>query len=320
MNTKDIILDVLKSQPKVPISGETLAQQLGISRAAVNKAVKALRLQGYCIDAAPKKGYCLSEPKELLSLSEIRSFLHYEIPLHLFHSTDSTNTVAKKMALEGVPHGTTVIALHQTYGRGRLGRSFLAPVGNGIYLSTILKPTFDIHKSVLITTAASVAVCRALQSVCHVEPKIKWVNDVYVDDKKVCGILTEAITDFESGQIESLIVGIGINCSTDALPEELLEIAGAVEGDYSKNQLAACVITELLKLAEDLESRTFIEEYRNFSLVLGKTVQVYKGGFSPDKIGIPARVLDIDDHGGLVVLYSNGNQETLSSGEISIRL
>lgn len=271
-------------------------------------------------DVTTNEGSYHCEPREFLSLSEIRSFLPYEIPLHLFQSIDSTNITAKEMALKGAPHGTTVIALHQKHGKGRLGRSFLAPAGNGIYLSMILKPTFDIQKSVLITTAASVAVCRALQAVCHVNPKIKWVNDVYVDNKKVCGILTEAITDFESGQMESLIVGIGINCSTEALPAELLEIAGAVEGDYSKNQLAARVITELLKLSEDLDARAFIDEYRNYSLVLGKTVQVYKGGFSPDKIGIPAHVLDIDDYGGLVVLYSNGNQETLSSGEISIRL
>lgn len=320
MNTKETILDILKTQQDTPISGESLAQTLGISRAAVHKAINALRDEGYRITAATNSGYRLSDSGSLITMTELRRYLPDTIPVHLFQSVDSTNTTAKKMALEGAPHGTCVMALHQNHGKGRLGRTFLAPVSNGIYLSMILKPTFDVSKSVLITTAASVAVCRAIKKVCGVDPQIKWVNDVYLNGKKVCGILTEAITDFESGQIESLVVGIGINCDTKDFPDELMEIAGAVEGDYSKNQLAAQVIQELLELAEDLESRTFIKEYRELSLVNGKMISIYKGGFSPDKTGTPARVLDIDDNGGLVVLYSNGQQEILSSGEISIRL
>lgn len=320
MSTKKIILDILKSQSKNPISGEAIAESIGISRAAVNKAIHSLRDEGYQISASTNKGYILSDTAELLSATELSKYLPENIPVHIFKSLDSTNTAAKKLALEGASHGTCVIALHQNNGKGRLGRSFLSPANSGIYLSVILRPDFDINKSILITTAASVAVCRALKEVCGVDPKIKWVNDIYVNGKKVCGILTEAITDFESGQIESLVVGIGINCSTEGFPAELLEIAGAVEGDYSKNHLAARIITEILSLASDLESHTFIEEYRQLSLVIGKTVQVYKGGYSDKVPGISARVLDIDDNGGLQVLYSSGQQETLCSGEISIRL
>lgn len=320
MNTKEIILNTLKSHRGKPVSGETLAETIGISRAAVHKAIRALRDEGYQISASTNKGYSLSDTSELLSATELLGFLPENIPVHVFKSVDSTNTAAKKLALEGAAHGTSVIALHQNSGKGRLGRSFLSPANSGIYLSIILRPDFDINKSILITTAASVAVCRALTDVCGADPKIKWVNDVYIDNKKVCGILTEAITDFESGQIEALVVGIGINCSTEGFPEDLLEIAGAVEGDYSRNQLAARIITEVLALSSDLESRTFIEEYRQLSLVTGKTIKVYKGGYSEGSPGITAKVLDIDDNGGLQVLYSSGQQETLCSGEISIRL
>lgn len=320
MNTKKIILNTLKAGRGEPVSGEALAESIGVSRAAVHKAIKALRSEGYQINASTNKGYRLEEKEQILTPDGLRNNLPDDLPMIFMQSTDSTNTEAKKLALEGAAHGTSVFALRQTAGKGRLGRSFHSTAGTGIYMSIILKPKFDISKSVLITTAASVAVCRALREVCNAEPEIKWVNDVYINNKKVCGILTEATTDFESGQIESLIVGIGINCSTEGFPQDLLEIAGAVKGDYSTDRLAAQVIIELLMLAEDLDSRSFIEEYRQLSMVIGKTVKVYKGGCSPDAGGHSARVLDIDDNGGLHVLYSTGQQETLSSGEISIRL
>ncbi len=258
--------------------------------------------------------------KDLITIEGIKRHLSTDTPLHIFRSTDSTNTQAKKMATEGAPHGTTVIALHQTGGRGRLGRIFHAPAGTGIYMSIILRPGSDISRALLVTTAASVAVCRAVKDICSAEPVIKWVNDIYINNKKVCGILTEAITDTNTNHLKALIVGIGINCSTEGFPEELQEIAGAVEGDYSPDQLTARIITEILNLADDLDSRRFMDEYRRLSMVIGKNIKVYKGGYSDDVRGIPARVLDVDDNGGLQVLYSDGSQETLSSGEISIRL
>lgn len=320
MNTKEVILNALKSQNGEPVSGETLAEIIGVSRAAVHKAIRALRDEGYRISASTNRGYSLSDTDELLSATELLSYLPDTIPVHVLKSVDSTNTVAKKLALEGAVHGTSVIALHQNSGKGRLGRSFVSPANSGIYLSIIIKPNFDINKSVLVTTAASVAVCRALKDICGADPKIKWVNDIYINNKKVCGILTEAITDFESGQIETLVVGIGINCSTEGLPMDLLKIAGAVEGEYSRNQLAARIITEVLSLSSNLESGAFIDEYRQLSLAIGKTIKVYKGGYSENSTGVTAKVLDIDDNGGLHVLYSSGEQETLCSGEISIRL
>ena len=252
-----------------------------------------------------------------LSPDKIKLYINEPHPVHFFESTTSTNAVASKMAADGSSHGTVVFARHQTAGRGRLGRSFASPDDSGIYMSLILEP--DSSNPVLITTAAAVAVCRAIETTCGQQPQIKWVNDIYLNKKKVCGILAESVTDYKTGHISHVILGIGINCNAESIPDELTDIAGAIEGDYSINQLAAEVYNQMMILAGDLSPSKFIDDYRQRSMVIGKTVSVYKGGFTPDKPGIPARVLDIDNNGGLKVIYSDGGRETLSTGEISIR-
>lgn len=323
MTVKEQVLQALEEHKGSTLSGEALAEGMGVSRAAVHKAIKALREEGYRIEAVTNRGYSLAENSDMLSAQGIAAHLAPELsrlPIHVYKTVDSTNNVAKKLALEGAEHGTSILAFHQSCGKGRLGRTFISPANTGIYMSVLLKPSFDMSHSVLITTAASVAVVRAIEKVCSLKPEIKWVNDIYESGKKVCGILTEAITDFETGRIEYLILGIGINCSTKGFSEDLLNIAGALEGRFSKNQLAAEVLNQLLPLVARLEERTFIEDYRTHSMVIGKTVKVYKGGYEKGKTAPLARVLDIDENGGLQVLYSDGSQETLSTGEISIRL
>ena len=291
---------------------------------------------------------------EKLSLEKIKQHITAECPVYFFESTTSTNTVAKKLAADAqdsvndsaaaditnksheILHGTLVIARHQTGGRGRLGRTFVSPDDSGIYMSIILEPASA--NPILITTAAAVAVCRAIEKICGQDPQIKWVNDIYLNNKKVCGILAEAVSDHKTGQIAHIVLGIGINCNPAAIPEELTDIAGAIEGNFSINQLAAEVHNQIMILMDEMISTDllqtgitdhstsdaaapeFIRDYRQRSMVIGKTVSVYKGGYSPDRPGIPARVLDIDNNGGLKVIYSNGSRETLSTGEISIRL
>ena len=323
MTVKEYVLKALEENKGNCLSGEALAEEIGVSRAAVHKAIKALREEGYDIEAVTNRGYSLSASSDMLSAQGIAAHLappYRDLPLHVFKTVDSPNNVAKKLAVDGAAHGTAVLAFHQSSGKGRLGRTFISPANTGIYMSVLLKPLFDMSKSVLITTAASVAVVRAIEKVCGLAPQIKWVNDIYVNGKKICGILTEAITGFETGQIEYLIVGIGINCSTKEFPEDLLEIAGALEGAFSKNQLAAEVLNQLLPLMDHMEDRSFIDDYKSHSMVIGKTVTVYKGGYSPKTSGKQARVLNIDQNGGLEVLYSSGERETLSTGEISIRM
>ncbi len=323
MSVKEQVLKALEEHKGESLSGEALAESMGVSRAAIHKAIKALRQEGYQIEAVTNKGYRLPASSDMLSAQGIGACLSpnlQDLPIHVYKTVDSTNNVAKKLALEGAVHGTTVLAFHQSQGKGRLGRTFISPANTGIYMSILLKPAFNMSRSVLVTTAASVAVVRAIEKICGTQAQIKWVNDIYVNGKKICGILTEAITDFESGQIQYLILGIGINCSTKEFPEDLLEIAGALEGDFSKNQLAAEVLNQVLPLMDHLESEAFIDDYKAHSLVIGKEIKVYKGGYSGEIPGRAARAMGIDRNGGLRVLYSDGSQETLSTGEISIRL
>lgn len=316
MSVKNNVLKLLEENRGSFLSGEKMADSLKVSRTAVWKAMRALQNEGYSIDAVTNKGYMLREDSSMLSKEGIELYLRSGAPLHFFHSTDSTNKRASALALEGACHGTCVIAGHQTAGRGRLGRSFYSPERQGIYLSVILKPDFDISKAVLITAAASVATSRAIQTVCGVHPQIKWVNDLYLDGKKICGILTEAITDFESGQITNIVAGIGINCSCEDFPDEIQGIAGGIPGSYSKNALAAEVVNQLLDIASNIEARDFIDEYRQSSMVIGKNINVIKTGREP----AAAFAEDIDNNGALIVSYSDGTREALTTGEVSIRL
>ena len=190
--------------------------------------------------------------------------------------------------------------------------------------NSIIKPSFALDRAAAVTTAAAVAVAEAVEKVCGKQAGIKWVNDIYCDGKKICGILTEGITNFETGRVETMIIGIGVNTTVKDFPEELLDIAGAVEGNYSKAQLAAEIIAGTLRFIGDQENSTFIDSYKQRSIVLGRDITVYKGRYltSPEKdlSGIPAKALDIDNAGRLIVQYENGTREALSSGEISIRL
>ena len=326
MATKDLVLEALQRSGENYLSGEALSEELGISRTAVWKAIRILRDEGYTIKAVTNRGYHLIHEEDVITEKSLREHLFTRYKnnrLYIYDTLDSTNNRAKQLALENAPHGTTVIAMQQTAGKGRLGRSFFSP-REGIYLSIIIKPTFDLSKSVLVTAAAAVAVAQAIESVCGRQAQIKWVNDVYLDGKKIGGTLTEGISDFETGHIESLVIGIGVNTSVKDFPDELRDTVGAVDGDYSRSALAAEIISRMLNFAENIESREFIQDYRKRSMVIGKNVTVYKGVYSvaPEKEleGMPAKVLGIDDDGGLEVIYTDGKRETLTSGEISVRL
>ncbi len=326
ISVKDRVLLILEENKGNTISGEALAKALGVSRAAVWKAMKVLQEEGYEISASTNKGYCLDLNSDVLSRQGIESYIHAtpQPKVFVYESIDSTNKLAKRLANEGASHGTCIVANMQTEGRGRLGRSFFSPAHNGIYLSVILKPEMDMSKATLITTMVSVAVANAIVTVCGIDPEIKWVNDIYYLGKKVCGILTEAVSNFETGKIDSLVVGLGINCAPPGpdLPDELTDIYGFIPGSYSfsRNQLTAEVISQIITLCDSIESGdySFIERYKELSLVIGKDVNVYKTGLGNKHQ--KAHVLDIDSSGGLVVQYDDGKEETLVSGEISIRL
>lgn len=345
MSSKEKILQILESKKGITISGEDLAGSLKISRTAVWKAINELRKEGHCILAVTNKGYCLSSENDVISIQGIQHYLaalDSSDKIHLYKTLDSTNQTAKRMALDGAAPGTVVIAEEQLKGRGRMGRSFFSPADTGIYMSMILKPGFDVSKAVLITTAAAVAVCLSIEKIAGVKCSIKWVNDIYIGDKKVCGILTEAVTDFESGHVENIILGIGINVSTSekTFPSELSRIAGSlidsadpdidplqsntISKGFTRNQLIAEIINQITKINGVLESRDFIKEYKARSNVLGQEINVLKGGTLEDgkvpDLAPVATAVDIDHDGGLVIQYKDGTIETLNSGEISIRI
>ncbi len=331
MTVKEAVLSALQQNTNAYLSGEKLSEELGVSRAAVWKAIQALRSEGYRIDAVTKRGYHLQEDKAPITEEEIRAFLparYRSNAIHIYDVLDSTNNRARQIAAgTDQPlriHGTTVIALQQTGGKGRLGRGFFSPK-EGIYLSIIVKPEFDFSMSTLVTIAAAAAVADAVDEVCgqDEETLVKWVNDVYLNGKKICGILTEGITDFESGQIDHLVIGIGINTTLEGFPEELKKTAGAVEGEYSRSALAAGVIARVLDYMDRLEDRAFMDIYRKKSFLVGRDIRVFKGTYrkDPEKdlTGVPARVLGIDENGGLQVIYTDGSRETLTTGEVTVR-
>lgn len=338
MTTKEHVLKLLEEYKGQTISGSKIAKELQISRAAVWKAIEDLRQNGYNIQASTNKGYSLPSESDLLSTQGILSHLKNKDlgkDILTYKSLESTNQTIKKLAADGACHNTVVVSEMQTNGRGRLGRSFYSPKGSGIYMSILLKPSKTeqtTYPSILITTAASVAVCRAIEEVTGKQIKIKWVNDLYYKNKKICGILTEGITNFETSAIESIILGIGINFSfpTEEFPTELSEIFGSLfnrKEDLlncekskqtqiipSKNALIASILDHLFEIQPQLNDGSFLKEYKQRSCVLGKRITV----LSPSE-AIPALAIDINETGGLIVQLSDGSKKTLQSGEISIR-
>ena len=230
--------------------------------------------------------------------------------------TDSTNRIAKELAMDGAPEGTLVVATRQNMGRGRLGRSFFSPEG-GIYMSMVLRPGLAPERSVLITTCAAVAVARAIERVCDVRAGIKWVNDIFVNGKKVCGILAEAGL-VPGGQSPSyVILGIGINVKKQSVPEELTDIVGCLEENgqsISNEALIAAVWEEFGLLYEGLSTAVYMEEYKERSVLMDREVTV----FAPEG-DYKATVSDIDKDGHLV-LHRQGKIHKLSYGEVSVRL
>ncbi len=231
--------------------------------------------------------------------------------------TDSTNRVAKELAAGGASEGVLVVAEQQRNGRGRLGRSFFSPDG-GIYMSLILRPRIPAEKAVLVTTCAAVAVARAIDRVCGCRTGIKWVNDIFVDGKKVCGILAEAGLSPESEHPDYIVLGIGINVRKQSVPEELKDIVGCLEENRTdtikKEVLIAAVWEEFSELYQNLSTAVYMDEYRERSVLLGREVTV----LAPEG-NYKAVVTDIDQEGRLVILRE-GKSVLLSSGEVSVRL
>lgn len=239
------------------------------------------------------------------------------LTVEVYQEVTSTNTLLKQRGHNGAPHGLVIVAESQTAGRGRMGREFFSPDQTGIYFSVLLRPDLSPNDSLFITTSAAVACAKVLERISGKTAQIKWVNDIYMDERKVCGILTEA--SFAQGKIDYAVLGIGINLYTpiDGFPVEIINKAGSVL-DKQETDLRGLIVAEALneffKLYKNIEKREFIDEYRKRSILDGKSVNVIKH----DCI-TPATALFIDSDLSLAVRYESGEIEHLTSGDVSIR-
>ena len=308
------------------ISGETISRTLGVSRTAVNSAVKALRQDGYSIISSTNKGYLLTEIPDILSKGSIASYLPDNRcgEVFFFESVDSTNNVLKDLASKGADTGTTVIADHQTGGKGRRGRSFASPSGAGIYLSYLLKPVSGFNKVSDLTSWTAVAVSDAIKCACGLDAQIKWVNDLLLNRKKICGILTEVSVEGESGLIDTCIIGIGVNVNESSFPAEISDIATSLSIEsngklYSRSRLASEMIKAMDKLAADWPDNSYyLERYRELNITSGSRITAFPLMIENGQ-GRTGTALSINDDFSLKVRFDDGSVEDLRSGEVSVR-
>jgi BirA family biotin operon repressor/biotin-[acetyl-CoA-carboxylase] ligase len=326
MSNKWKIASILEQTPGEVVSGEALARELGVSRTAVWKHMKSLVEDGYPIAVVPNKGYFLEEPTDTLSAEQItkRRVGHtFSRIVHVYQIVESTNEVAKDWAKEGAPHGTLVVADEQSRGKGRRGKSFHSPKGKGIYMSLLLRPDVKPEEALHLTIQAVVAVTNVLEAWFPTEMldqiKIKWVNDVFIGDRKVAGILTEAAMEMESGMLDYVIVGIGINVAgqVQELPEAIQHSAGFLSQFHpelpARNQLIADIVNRFEEILTDEPFSQTILKYKEKSYLTGKPVQWLQDG----RI-LKGTAVDIDQQGGLVVTLDDGSQVVIHSGEVEL--
>ena len=321
--TKEDLLSLLWQNADAYISGEELARRLSVSRTAVWKAIGQLREAGYNIESVSNRGYRLLSESDVLSEEGIRRHLkHQELKLQVYKTITSTNTVLKTLAAEGAPAGLALIAGEQTAGRGRMGRSFYSPADSGLYLSLLLRPNVSAVEATRLTACAAVAVAETIEELSGRPAQIKWVNDIFVDGRKVCGILTEASVDCENGMMHYVIIGLGVNTRvpTGDFPEELKGIAGAAFDADSipelRCRLAAGILDRLAEYTENPGAPRVFEGYKSRSLVLGKAINI----LAPGRDTVPAEVLDLEEDYALLVRLPDGSIQRLNSGEVSVRV
>ena len=260
---------------------------------------------------------------DIISAEKISFILNDElkkkVTIEVIEKTESTNTLMRSRAEEGESEGLLIISGEQTAGRGRMGRNFFSPGDTGVYMSLLLRPKIKPADAVLITTAAAVSVCEAFEKLGVDNPQIKWVNDIFVNNKKVCGILTEASFGADINTLDYAVLGIGVNMyePENSFPEEIKDIAGAVFSEKSenlRNKFVAYFINSFFDCYENLESKKHCPSYAERCFVIGKDINVISG----DSIK-PAKALSVDENCGLLVRFNDGETAVLNSGEISVR-
>ena len=321
--TKDSVLALLRQGGYV--SGEKMSQTLGVSRAAVWKAIDRLRGEGYTIDSATNRGYRLVSWPDTLSAGGMLALLQghpWAEQVTVLDAVDSTNNAAKAAAAAGAPHGAVIVSDCQTAGRGRRGRSFSSPKGMGVYLSVVLR--YDVQPQALLHLTAVIAEAtrRAILAATGLQTEIKWTNDLVLEGRKVCGILTELSVEAETGLTGYVIPGTGVNCGQkpEDFPPEIRDMAISLEqalgGPVNRCRLAAAMVEQYALAAADMltNPQPWLNGYRRHCLTLGRDVQI----LAADGVR-QGRAEDVDDQGGLVVRLLDGTVETVRAGEVSVR-
>ena len=319
---RDEVLALLRAQKGVPLSGEAMSQKLGVSRAAVWKAMEALRQEGYVISSAPRRGYALEDSPDRLSPGELMApGRKIGSNLVCLDTVDSTNNEVKRRAVDTVPEGLVVVSAQQTGGRGRRGRSFVSPPG-GLYLSALLRPDCPLEQVSALTAWSAVAVCDAVEVVCGIRPGIKWPNDVILEGRKLCGILTELELEGETAALRYVVAGIGVNLSQseeDFGPEVApvaISLAQALGKAPRRAAMASALLDALDRLDRDFPGPgdQWLERYRADCITVGRQIKVLRG--STERTGT---AVGVDETFALVVEWEDGTREALSSGEVSVR-
>ncbi|MDP3182314.1 MAG: biotin--[acetyl-CoA-carboxylase] ligase [Desulfobaccales bacterium] len=314
-----VVLKALKDAA-APLSGETLASRLGLSRAAVWKRINRLKALGYGIEGSPRRGYrLLTIPDKLLpeEISQGLKVCQLKGPIYHFETLASTNDLAKELGAKGAPQGTLVVAEAQSKGRGRLGREWDSPQAAGLYVSLLLRPPLPPTELPQITLTTAVAVVRAVRRATGLTLGIKWPNDLLLGDQKVGGILTEMET--ETDRIRHLVVGLGLNVNNVQFPAELkttaTSLALAAGGPFPRLQILKAWLEEFEDLYERFLARQFpdiLAEWKKYTVTLGKAVTVRQG-----EVAISGEALEVAPDGALLVQTRTGDIVRVTSGEIA---
>lgn len=318
---REKILKMILDKGENFISGEEIAENIGITRTAVWKHINNLKKQGYDIESVNKKGYRIKEQhNDLLIKENVKYQLNTELigeEIIHFETIESTNDYAKKIAEESID-GTIVISEEQTKGRGRIGRKWHSKKGDGIWMSIILKPNMNPYESPFITLIAGASIVKALNNL-GVEATIKWPNDIVINSKKMCGILTELSAEID--RINYVVLGIGINVKTLKFDDEIKDIATSLYNEgysISRIDIIKNIIIEFenlyLDYVKNRSKENTLDVCRKYSAIIGKDIYTIQGE-NKEKV----KCLDIDDYGNLVVETKSGEIKNVMSGEVSIR-
>jgi len=313
------ILEILKLKTDGYISGEELSKLLKVSRTAIWKHIENLRRDGYVVEAHPHLGYRLAEIPDRLLPDEIRWRLKTKKigkKVYSYNTLDSTNETAYRLAEEDCPEGALIIAEEQKKGKGRLGRSWVSPKDAGIYFSCVLRPNIGPNEAAKMTLISAVSVVKAIRAFTSLECLIRWPNDILVNSKKICGILTEMKA--EQDKVLFLVIGIGVNVNTSAalLPKEATSIKETVKYAVSRIDLAKRILEELdenyhIFLKQGFQP--FVDEWERYSAITGKRVKV----LCNDK-AVEGTARNIDDDGALVVRLDNGFLKHVLAGDVTL--